>query len=144
MSTATKGFIPIDGNPYKALNQVVHEVYRLLNRNYPRNPNASPFHFKGMNPLGPDCFFLNFTNDLDEGKLRMIQIGYYQDQRHIRPRGNKISLSVGAWGDSEHIMKACLAQAMETLGKRVAFYQATDYDDNFERLTLKGLKEINN
>ena len=32
---------------------------------------------------------------------------------------------------------------METLGKRVAFYQATDYDDNFERLTLKGLKETN-
>ncbi len=143
MSIATKGFIPIDGNPYKALNQVVNGVYCLLNKNYPRNPNASPFHFTGTNPLGPDCFFLRFTNDLDGGQHRMIQIGFYPDTRRIRPRGNKISLSIGAWGDSEHIMKECLAQAMETLGKRVAFYQANDYDDNFERLTLKGLKETN-
>ena len=141
MSTATKGFITVEGNPYKSLNQVVAEVYRLLNRNHPRNPNASPFHFTGMNPLGPDCFFLNFTSDLDDHTCRNLQIGYYEDQRHIRPRGNKISLSIGAWGASEFIMKACLARAMETLGKCVAFYQATDYDYNFERLTLKGIKE---
>lgn len=133
MSVDTKGFITIEGEPFKALNQVVHAVVQLCSRNTILRKEAHPFRITSIEMGSASCFFIRMENSREEEghTSRQVQIGYYEDTVDIQPKGDKIALSMGSWGDSEFVMLNMLAAAKRALGKGEIYFQLSDTNSVF-------------
>ena len=134
MSVCTKGFITLpSGNPTEALNKAVYALVRLCSQNNLLHKNRHPFRLKSLQMGSSECFFIVFQNDREDQSqlIRNLQIGTYEDQVKIHPKGAKISLSIGAQGDSEFIIKQALKAALTVCPQGEAWFQATDFNDEF-------------
>lgn len=140
MSVCTKGFIVIEGNHFEALNKAVYSFVRLCSRNNVFNKNAHPFHFLTVEMGSPECFYVRFRNERDNNDMRQIQIGVFGDTEEQSPKGVKVSFSLGSNGDSEFIMKSALTVALQEMYIYKAYYQETDFDNNFTELSLQDIQ----
>ena len=134
--TSTKGFILISGNPVEALNKVALAISRLCSRHRPQTPDRHPFKLEDVSLSDYKCFNVTFTNkrEIAGNYYRSLQIGVFEDQDNLVPVGTKISFSLGSWGDSEFVMKTCLAEACAALSVTDAWYQHSDYTDEFIKI----------
>ena len=123
----TKGFIHIgDNNQYEFLNRILYAAARVCQQNSILKKSRHPFEFVGIEMASPTCFFLRFTHKKEEvNKYRMLQIGFYEDELEIEPKGKKISLSVNSWGDHEFIIKEFLTAANKVTDLP-AYYEAQE------------------